>query len=113
MCLLKAHTKLITTVIKPYRLLLWGVAVSLTLPLFGCISQTKVVHEKPSAVTNKFDKNGDGIIDRADWRRMTDSDKKTYVRMSLEEIGENPDTTVSQGKTREDLLLEGLEAIYK
>jgi hypothetical protein len=89
-----------------------GVAVFLTLPLLGCAAKTKVVQSNPSPVTVKFDKNGDGIIDRIDWRRMKDAEKSTYARMSLEEIGENPDAIVKGKKTREMLLLEGLEAVY-
>jgi len=89
-----------------------GVAVCLTLPLFGCAAKTKVVHSNPSPVTVQFDKNGDGIIDRIDWRRMKDAEKSTYARMSLEEMGENPDTIVKGKMTREILLLQGLEAVY-
>jgi len=43
---------------------------------------------------------------------MKDSEKRTYARMSLEAIGENPGAIVTKNKTREQLLLEGLEAIY-
>lgn len=89
-----------------------GVAVCLTLPLFGCAAKTKVVHDDPSPVTIKFDENGDGIIDKIDWRRMKDAEKSTYARMSLEAIGENPDAIVKGKKTRELLLLEGLNAVY-
>ncbi len=86
----------------------------LTLPLFGCAGKTtRIVHSNPSPVTQKFDTNGDGVIDIVDWRRMSDAQKRTYARMSLEEIGENPDAIVSGKKTREMLLLEGLNAVYE
>ena len=82
------------------------------LPLFGCAEKKVISTEGQAPETIMFDRNADGIIDRADWRYMKASDKRTYARMSLEAIGENPDTLVSKGKTREMLLLEGLEAIY-
>ena len=43
---------------------------------------------------------------------MKDAEKSTYARMSLEEMGENPDTIVKDKITREILLLQGLEAVY-
>jgi len=69
--------------------------------------------QKPlGSAIQKFDKNNDGVFDRSDWKKLKDDEKRTFARMSLEDIGENPSTTVSQDKTREDLLIEGLEAIY-
>jgi len=99
------------------------VAVCLTLPLFACAKKVSLPSkslESPSAVESaalspimmKFDKNKDRIIDRTDWRRMKNDEKRTYARMSLEAIGENPDGIVEGKKTRENLLLEGLEAVY-
>lgn len=79
-------------------------AVSLILPLS--------VFAANQEINDKFDKNKDGIIDRTDWRKMNKDERKTYARMSLEEIGENPDAFVAKDKTREAFLLEGLEAIY-
>ncbi|MDX8387711.1 MAG: hypothetical protein R8M46_04140 [Ghiorsea sp.] len=87
-------------------------AASLMLPLFGCAEKKVVSTEGQAPETTMFDRNEDGMIDRADWRYMKDGEKSTYARMSLEAIGENPDALVSKGKTREMLLLEGLEAIY-
>jgi len=60
----------------------------------------------------KFDKNDDGIINRSDWRRMKADEKKTYARLSLEAIGENPGAIVKKDVSRETLLLQALEKIY-
>ncbi len=92
-----------TIVIKSVKGFWLGVAVSLMLPL-------SVWAEK--SIDAQFDKNEDGIVGRVDWRLMKDSEKRTYARMSLEAIGENPGAIVTKNKTREQLLLEGLEAIY-
>ena len=90
----------------------FGVAVCFALPLLGCASKTRMIQANPSPVTVEFDTNGDGIIDQRDWRRMKESERRTYARKALEEIGENPDATVTGKKTREMLLLEGLNAVY-
>ena len=98
---------MITTVIKPYRLLLLGVAVSLTLPLFGCAT-TDTEQRQTSMMQSQDDK----AMNRAIWRKMSDEEKRTYARTSLLDVGEDPDAFVSKGRTREGLLLEGLEAVY-
>jgi hypothetical protein len=51
-------------------------------------------------------------MNRAIWRKMSDAEKHAYARQSLLDIDENPDAFVSKGRTREILLLEGLEAVY-
>jgi len=85
--------------------MLWlGVVMSLMLPPLALAD-----HEE---IDDKFDKNGDGIFDSRDWQRLKAHEKKTYARMLLEKVGENPSTLVSKGRTREALLLEGLEGIY-
>jgi len=102
--LLKALIRLIIIATKSLTGLWLGVAVSLMLPL-------TTLADTPE-VDAQFDRNKDGIIDRADWRYMKDDQKKTYARMSLEAIGENPDAIVTKDRTRAQLFLEGLEAIY-
>ena len=103
---LKARIRLIIIGTKFLSNLWLGVAVSLILPLSGLAENTT------TDIDARFDKNDDGIVGRIDWRKMKDSEKKTYARMSLEAIGENPGATVTKNKSREQLLLEGLEAIY-
>jgi hypothetical protein len=109
-CLLNDHIKLTIIAIKPSRLLsralLFGVAVSLMLPLFGCA--TDVEKRQTSMIENE----AGAQMNRAIWRKMSDAEKHAYARQSLLDIGENPDAFVSKGKTREMLLLEGLEAVY-
>jgi len=109
-CLLKDHIKLITTAIKPSRLfsraLLLGVAVSLMLPLFGCATDVE------KRQTSMIESEDGSQMNRAIWRKMSDAEKHAYARQSLLDIDENPDAFVSKGRTREILLLEGLEAVY-
>jgi len=83
-----------------------GVAVCITLPLFGCA--TKVEQRQ----TSMMEQHKEASMNRGIWRDMTDVEKRTYARKSLEDVGENPDAFVSKGRTREGLLLEGLEAVY-
>jgi len=98
---------LITTVIKPYRLLLLGVTASLlALSLFGCAPDVG------KRQTSMMESQKDSIMNRGLWRKMSDDEKRTYARKSLEDIGENPSAFVSEGKTKESLLLQGLEAVY-
>lgn len=101
---LKDLIKLTIIATKFLRGLYFGVAASLMLPLLALADSPEV--------DAQFDRNKDGIIDRADWRYMKDDQKKTYARLSLEAIGENPDALVTKDKTRAQLFLEGLEAIY-
>ncbi len=96
-----------TIVIKPFRGFLFGVAVCLTLPLFGCAS--KDIEQRQ---TSMMQSQEDTAMNRAIWRKMTDADKQAYARTSLLDVGEDPDAFVSKGRTRETLLLEGLNAVY-
>jgi len=84
-----------------------GVAVCLTLPLFGCASKD-VEQRQTSMMENPKDKT----MNRGIWRDMSDADKQAYARKSLEDVGENPDARVSDSMTRGQLMLQGLEAVY-
>ncbi|MDQ7005147.1 MAG: hypothetical protein Q9N67_09625 [Ghiorsea sp.] len=86
---------------------LLGVAVCLTLPLLGCASKD-IEQRQTSMMQNQEGK----VMNRGIWHQMTDVEKQAYARQSLEDVGENPDAFVSQGRTRETLLLEGLNAVY-
>lgn len=85
------------------------------LPLFFLfiVSIATVHADGLSNIDAKFDLNQDGFMDGLDWRKMNDEQKKTYARMELEAMGENPGAMVSQGLTRTDLFLKGLEAVYR
>jgi hypothetical protein len=68
----------------------------------------------PESPDARFDKTGDGLVDAADWARMTEAERRAYARASLQALGENPDAPVGKGKqTRLDLYLEGLRAVYR
>lgn len=67
----------------------------------------------PESPDARFDKTGDGLVDAADWARMTEQEKRAYARASLQALGEDPDAPVGNGKqTRLDLYLDGLRAVY-
>ena len=84
-----------------------GVAVCLTLPLFGCASKS-IEQRQTSMMENPKDKS----MNRGIWRDMSDKEKVLYARKSLEDVGENPDARVSDSITRGQLMLQGLEAVY-
>jgi len=93
--------------IKLFRLLLWGTVVAFMLPLASANASEATV-----LLDVRFDQTNDGIVDGRDWKKMSDQQKQTYARMSLEAIGGNPDIKVSKGRTRSMLLLEGLDSLY-
>jgi hypothetical protein len=68
----------------------------------------------PESPDARFDKTGDGLVDAADWARMTEAERRAYARASLQALGEDPDAPVGNGKqTRLDLYLDGLRAVYR
>lgn len=68
----------------------------------------------PESPDARFDKTGDGLVDAADWARMTEAERRAYARASLKALGEDPDAPVGKGKqTRLDLYLDGLRAVYR
>ncbi|MDQ6989926.1 MAG: hypothetical protein Q9M19_08580 [Mariprofundaceae bacterium] len=85
-----------------------GIVVALGLPLSALADSTEAM----LLIDVRFDQTNDGVVDGRDWAKMTDEDKSSYARMSLEAVGENPDVIVSKGRTREMLFLQGLAAIY-
>ncbi len=76
------------------------------LPLLSC--STDIEKRQTSMIQSEEGTQ----MNRSIWRKMSDEEKRDYARQSLLDIGENPDAFVSQGRTREMLLLEGLEAVY-
>ncbi len=67
---------------------------------------------KATSADARFDKTGDGMVDAADWGRMTGKERREYARESLRELGLDPDAGVGEGKTRADRYLEGLNSVY-
>ena len=103
---LRGHIKLTIIAIKRYQWLVLAVAVLSALPLSSC--STDIEKRQTSMIQSE-----DGAkMNRAIWHKMSDEEKRAYARKSLLDIGENPDALVSSGRTREMLLLEGLEAVY-
>ncbi|OIP99685.1 MAG: hypothetical protein AUK35_06105 [Zetaproteobacteria bacterium CG2_30_46_52] len=93
----------------------FAAAASLVLSLFFLVSLSFAQNQtsKLTPTDAKFDLNEDGVMDGLDWRKMSEQDKKTYARLSLEAIGENPSAIVRKGVTRESLFIQGLEAVYR
>jgi len=90
-------------------------AVAVMLPLFvfaGDDLQPPVSTHDGVPVDVRFDKTGDGIVDAADWGKMTSAEQALYARESLLALGEDPDVMLLKGKTRVQQYLEGLRSVY-
>ncbi len=72
----------------------------------------KVAEKKGAGADARFDRTGDGLVDAADWGRLTPKERRAYARACLQELGLDPDAGVGEGKTRADRYLEGLESVY-
>jgi hypothetical protein len=81
-------------------------AVAIMLPL-------AVFAEDAKSVDARFDKTGDGIVDAADWSNMTGDERAAYARASVEALGENPDLQLPGGRSRAEIYLDGLKAVYE
>jgi len=65
------------------------------------------------SVDAKFDLTGDGIIDASDWGRMTEEARKAYAYESVQSLGEDPHAILEQDRSRGDIYLQGLRAVYE
>lgn len=75
----------------------------------------KAPGDKPSPSSNadaKYDQTGDGLVDAADWAKMSEQEKTAYARDSLLEIGLSPDAPDGNGHTRLQDYLDGLRSVY-
>jgi len=64
-------------------------------------------------VDAKFDLTGDGIVDAADWARMTEDARRAYADASVRALGEDPDARLEGEITRGQRYLRGLRAVYE
>jgi len=69
--------------------------------------------EDSMTVDAQFDKTGDQIVDQSDWRKMSDAEHLAYAKASLEALGMDPYSKVSDQQTRMQQYLEGLNSVYK
>ncbi|MFQ5346209.1 MAG: hypothetical protein ACE5DZ_09680 [Mariprofundus sp.] len=60
-----------------------------------------------------FDKTGDGLVDAADWGKMSEEEKAAYADASIGELGENIDTGSEGGTSRSRQYLDGLKSVYE
>jgi hypothetical protein len=65
------------------------------------------------SVDAKFDLTGDGIVDAADWAKMSEEAKKAYAYSSVQMLGEDPDAIIEGGQTRGGRYLQGLRSVYE
>jgi len=65
------------------------------------------------SVDAKFDLTGDGIVDAADWARMTEDARRAYADASVRVLGEYPDARLEGEITRGQRYLRGLRAVYE
>ncbi len=63
-------------------------------------------------VDARFDRTGDGIVDAADWRKMSAAEQRAYAWAALAALGEDPYTRIEGETTRGDRFLAGLRAVY-
>ncbi len=66
----------------------------------------------PVSPDAQYDKTGDGVVDAADWKEMSDKEKTGYARASMRVLGQNPDAVLEDGKTLAGQYLDSLKSIY-
>ena len=64
-------------------------------------------------VDAQFDRTGDGIVDAADWAKMSEEDKRAYADASVEVLGEDPEAILVGKQSRGERYLQGLRAVYE
>lgn len=65
------------------------------------------------AVDAEFDQTGDGIVDAADWAKMSEEDKRAYADASVRALGEDPDAILVGKQSRGERYLQGLRSVYE
>lgn len=60
-----------------------------------------------------FDKTGDGLVDAADWGKMSEEEKAAYANASIRALGEDLDTGPDNGVRRSQQYLNGLRSVYE
>ena len=65
------------------------------------------------SVDAKYDLTGDGIVDAADWAKMSEEAKKAYAYESVQALGEDPDAALAGEHTRGGRYLQGLRSVYE
>ena len=76
------------------------------------LSAGQVPAAAPASPDLQYDKTGDGVVDAADWKQMSATEKTGYARASMRVLGQNPDAVLEDGRTLAGLYLDSLESIY-
>ena len=64
-------------------------------------------------VDARFDLTNDGIVDAADWQRMTEDAKQAYANESVKALGQDPYAVLEGDQTRGQYFLKGLRSVYE
>ncbi|MDQ6995089.1 MAG: hypothetical protein Q9M18_05790 [Mariprofundaceae bacterium] len=80
--------------------------MAVMLPLFVCAEETLTVDAQ-------FDKTGDHIVNKSDWKKMSEAEHIAYARASLEALGIDSYSHSSNDTPRWQAYLNGLNAAYK
>lgn len=65
------------------------------------------------SVDASFDLTGDGIVDAADWAKMSEDARRRYADQTIRAMGEDPDAMLDDHVTRGQRYLEGLRSVYE
>jgi len=65
------------------------------------------------SVDAEYDLTGDGIVDAADWAKMSEEAKKAYAYSSIKALGEDPEAILEGEQTRGGRYLQGLRSVYE
>lgn len=64
-------------------------------------------------VDAEFDRTGDGIVDAADWAKMSEEEKRAYADASIRALGDDPEAILTGSQSRGERYLQGLRAVYE
>jgi len=79
----------------------------------ACMLPLALLADEVLSVDARFDKTGDRLVDASDWALMSESDRASYARASVQSLGENPDVVLVDGRSRAESYLAGLRAVYE
>ncbi|TLS67053.1 hypothetical protein FE236_03650 [Mariprofundus erugo] len=65
------------------------------------------------SVDASFDLTGDGIVDAADWAKMSEDARRRYADQTISALGEDPDAMLDDHVTRGQRYLQGLRSVYE
>lgn len=94
-------------------LLMLGLVLAVTLPAPAFAEEAGEVAPPQPSVEARFDRTGDAIVDAADWREMSEEEKLAYAQASLKAMGEDPASSMPDGRSKGEHYLQAIKAIYE